>query len=280
MKRKLVGRLSVLAAVAAVLAWAGLSGCSRGQAGAKPVSVTVLAAASLADAFWDLGRRFETSHPGVKVEFSFAGSNQLRLQLEQGGPGDVFASADRKQMDAAVAAGKVPQEAPVVFARNRLVVITPAANPGAVASVADLARKGIRLVVADKAVPAGSYTAKMLEAAARAPELGKAFVEGFEGNVVSREQSVAGVVAKVRLGEADAGLAYASDAAGGAAGQIRMLELPDSIAQRAEYVIGVTVNPTGEAKARAGEFVGFVCSQEGEAVLKQFGFAPAGGAGP
>ena len=123
----------------------------------KPVDLTVFAAASLIDAFDEIGLAFEVTHPGVKVVFNLGGSQNLRTQLEQGAQADVFASANQKEMDAVVAAGLVDPGAARTFVTNQLVVVLPAGNPGGVHTLQDLARPGLKLVLADEAVPAGRY---------------------------------------------------------------------------------------------------------------------------
>jgi len=131
-----------------------LTGCAAPQA---PKPLTVFAASSLTGAFNEIGAQFEAQHPGVKVDFNFAGSQQLAVQLEQGAPADVFASADERWMGYASAKGLVRGD-PVVFARNRLVVIVPERNTGGIRTLVDLARRGLKLVLAADAVPVGRYS--------------------------------------------------------------------------------------------------------------------------
>jgi molybdate transport system substrate-binding protein len=232
---------------------------------AKSQTLTVLAAASLADAFKEIGAAFEASHPGAKVEFSFAGSNQLRTQLENGAKGDVFASADHKQMDAASASKVVDPATIRTFAVNRLALIVPRENRAKIADFQDLSRPGLRIVVADKAVPVGNYTRLMLEKA------DPAFAKAFDANTASKEENVAAVVAKVALGEADAGIAYASDAAGSNASKLTVLSVPPELDQRAEYLIATTAHPADAALARA--FIDAVVSPAGQATLKKYGYS-------
>ena len=244
-------------------------------------SLTVLAAASLTESFNELGSRFENAHPGVRVTFNFAGSQQLRAQLEHGAPADVFASANRTEMDAAVRAGTVAPNSVATFDRNRLVVIRPADDRAGIRTLADLARPGVKLVIADPAVPVGGYTMRMLDAMGRDPDYGPDFKTRVLGNVVSREENVKGVVGKVRLGEADAGVAYVTDVArpkGGRgttspATELATIEVPDEFNQVAEYPAGVA------AKARepelAKQFVELLRSADGQAVLAKYGFLAA-----
>jgi molybdate transport system substrate-binding protein len=190
-----------------------VSACVSLPAGRAPVTLRVYAAASLGDVFDELGREYEASHPGVKVEFNYAGSQQLSQQLAQGATADVFASANLKQMQAATSAGRVADGSTQLFARNRLMVIYPA-DGKPLSSLSDLAQPGLHIVLAGKEVPVGQYALDFLDKAAADPQLGAAFREGVLANVVSYEENVKAVLAKVSLGEADAGIVYASDLTG------------------------------------------------------------------
>jgi molybdate transport system substrate-binding protein len=234
--------------------------------------LTVFAAASLTESFTELGKQFEAAHPGVKVVFNFAGSQQLRAQLEEGAQADLFASANTKEMNSAIGSGLVISGTQKVFARNRLMAITPVANPGKVSTLADLARPGLKLVVADKAVPVGQYTLDMLAKMSKDPAFGADFGDRVQANVVSREDNVKSVVAKVRLGEADAGIVYSTDAGGTAAKDLSLLPIPDNFNQIATYPLAVL------AKASRPElgnrFAEFVLSKEGQQTMSSFGFIP------
>jgi molybdate transport system substrate-binding protein len=235
--------------------------------------MTVFAAASLTESFGEIGAAFERRHPGIKVVFNFAGSQQLRSQLEQGALADVFASANPGEMDASVAAGVVRADSVRDFARNRLVVIYPRRNPAAIATLADLARPGVKIDLADPAVPAGKYTVQMLEATGIDAGLGPAFKSKVLANVVSREENVKSVVAKVRLGEADAGVVYATDAAGEAGKDLGVLSIPDAINQTASYPVGVAIK-SGQPEA-AAQFIQYLLSPDGQRVMQRHGFLPA-----
>lgn len=265
-------RVTLLVGAIAALA----AGCEEKAPAPAARRLTVLAAASLGDAFRELGSAFEATHKRVRVEFSFAGSNQLRTQLEEGAPGDVFASADRVQMDAAVSARVVEAKSVRAFAMNTLTVIVPRANRANIRSVADLARPGLKIVVADAGAPAGRYTQRMLEAAGAMAGLGPEFVKGFEANVVSREENVSAVAAKVAMDEADAGIAYVSDAAGSRGEKLTRVALPAELDQPAEYVAAATARAAEPALAR--EFIEFLASREGAAFLTRHGYvAPLAG---
>lgn len=240
--------------------------------GATPArTVTVFAAASLTEAFTELGRALERRVPGVSVRFNFAGSQQLVAQLEQGAAGDVFAPADRGWMAAAAAAGLIEGE-PAVFARNRLVVLVPAANPGAIERLQDLARPGLKLVLAGPSVPAGKYSREAFDKLAAAPGFPAGFARSALANVASEEENVKAVVTKVQLGEADAGVAYRSDITPAVAPRVRVIEIPEERNVLAEYPIAVLRGATEPAGARA--FVELVLGPEGRRVLGRHGLLP------
>lgn len=237
-----------------------------------PTTLTVYAAASLTDAFAALGRALEAQRPGLTVRFNFAGSQQLALQLQQGAPADVFASADQRWMRSASEHGLV-QGTPTVFARNRLVVLLPRANPGRIARLEDLARPGIKLVLAAEAVPAGRYSREMLHNLAREPGYTADYDRRVLANVVSEEENVRGVVAKVQLGEADAGVVYGTDVTPAVGRATVTLEVPATSNVLAEYPLAVLRSARNPAAARA--FINLVASDAGQRILRQHGFLAA-----
>ena len=247
-----------------------LVGCGRKTSStAPPRTLVVFAAASLTEPFAEMGGKFEAAHPGVTVIFNFAGSQQLRRQLEQGATADVFASAGMRDMDSA--AGVMKHDSIRVFAHNRLIVICPKGNPAGLASAADLARPGLKIDLADASVPVGNYTMRMLDAMDRDPSYGGGFRQRVLKNVVSREDNVKAVVAKVRLGEADAGIVYQSDATGDSATALFVINVPPAVNQVADYPIGVVA--ASRQSALAGEFVDYVLSAGGRRILIENGFA-------
>jgi molybdate transport system substrate-binding protein len=233
-------------------------------AGAEAVRVS--AAASLTEAFEEIARAFAAAHPGDSVELNFGGSNLLRAQIEQGAPVDVFASADLVHAEALARGGLLG--ATRVFARNRLVVAVPATG-ARVASLRDLTRQGTRIVLAAPSVPAGRYAAEVVAALDASRLHGDGFAARVNANVVSHEASVRAVLAKVSLGEADAGFVYATDAAA-AGGRVRAVEIPERWNAVADYPIGVVAASPRPAKARA--FVEIVVGAEGRAILARHGF--------
>ena len=239
---------------------------------AAPSVLTVFAAASLTDAFEELGALFRREHPGITVRFNFAGSQQLAAQLEHGASADLFASADQRWMAQVRRLGLASGEQ-VVFAHNRLVVVLPAENPARIQRLEELARPGLKLVLAADAVPAGRYSREVLRNLSRSPGFGSDYERRVLANVVSEEENVKGVVAKVQLGEADAGMAYHSDVTPGIAAKLRVLEIPAAANIVASYPIVVLSASGAPGAARA--FVELVRGVEGRATLARHGLTPA-----
>lgn len=236
-------------------------------------SITVLAAASLVEPFNEIGREFESQYPGVKVVFSFAGSQQLAQQLDQGASADVFASASEKYMDAAVQSGRVTDGTAKVFANNRLVVIYPKDNPAGLQRLQDLAKPGLKLVLAAKEVPVGQYSLDFMDKAVKDPVFSTTFKDDVLKNVVSYEDNVKSVLAKVVLGEADAGIVYLSDISAEAASKVGKLGIPDPLNVIATYPIAVINNSRDPDLAKA--FMDLVLSPAGQKVLGKYNFIPA-----
>lgn len=220
-------------------------------AGAKPdaTRLTVFAAASLTDAFQSFDRN---------EIYSFAGSNTLAAQIQQGAPADVFASASPQYTQDLYRRKLV--EKPVTFASNRLVLIVPKSNPAGLTSVYDLSRKNAKLVVAAPAVPVGSYTRTVLRKLGLTSVLGK---------VVSQEPDVKSVVGKVALGQADAGFVYVTDVKP-VAGQVAAIRIPGWAQPRVRYEIAVVTSSPHKAAARA--WVKRVLAKQGQAALARAGF--------
>jgi molybdate transport system substrate-binding protein len=241
-----------------------LAACSSGGHARLPVArargaVTVLAAASLTEAFTDVQAVLRSSAPGLAVTYSFGGSGALVAQIQQGAPADVVATADTATMQRLVDARVV--EAPVTFARNRLEILVAPGNPKRVAGLADLSRSDLKVVLADDTVPAGRYAAQALQMA------------GTTLKPASKEVDVKAAVAKVTLGEADATVVYATDVlAAGAKGQ--GVEIPPSANVVADYPIAVVKSTKNPAAAAA--FVDAVVGGAGQDVLRHRAFLPAG----
>ncbi len=236
---------------------------------AHAAKLTVFAAASLTDAFSEIGKNFDAAS-GHTTVFQFAGSQALRTQLEQGAGADVFASANAAQFDPLVKAGQL--SAGQTFARNRLIVISPRGN-SAVGSLADLAKPGIKLVLADKTVPVGDYSRKTLDLISKAKTYGSDFSARVLRNVVSEEPNVRQVALKIQLGQGDAAIVYASDVTPSLRPDVRTTGLPTRFNPLASYPIGVL---SGSKNAEAAQaFVKYVLSSDGQRVLKKWGFVGA-----
>ena len=220
-------------------------------------TVTVFAAASLKKTFSQIGTAFEEAHPGVEVTFNFAGSSDLVAQLQQGAPADVFASADTTNM-ARATADSLTAGAPVDFASNTLEIAVPPGNPAGIASLSDLAKPGVKVVLCAPAVPCGSAAAKV-EAAA-----------GIDIKPVSEEQSVTDVLGKVSSQEADAGLVYVTDVKG-AGDSVEGIEFPESSSAVNTYPIAALEDSTNAAAAKA--FLEAVTGDLGQGILAAAGFA-------
>ncbi|MBP8110320.1 MAG: molybdate ABC transporter substrate-binding protein [Caldilineaceae bacterium] len=250
----------------------GLIGCvgiSGPASQPVPTELVIFAASSLTEAFTALGQGFEADHPTVGVTLNFAGSQQLAQQLALGAPADLFASADQAQMAAVITAGRVSAESVQIFAHNRLVIVLPGDNPGNVHALADLARPGLRVVLADATVPVGAYTRTFLANAAAAPDLPAAFSQGVLANTVSFEINVRAVLSKVRLGEADAGVVYASD--GAAAGTtVQQIPIPDALNVVAAYPLAPVTDSHHPQEAAA--FMAYILGPAGQAILANHGF--------
>lgn len=256
--------LSLVALLALGLASCGAPARAQPPAG----TLTVFAAASLTGALEQIGQQFEAQHPGLHIRFNFAGSQALRTQIEQGAPADVFASASTDDMDALVAGGHVEASAVHGLVTNRLDLILPASNPAGLTNLQDLARPGLKLVMAAPDVPVGKYARQALEK--MQAEFGAGFSSRVLANVVSQEDNVKQVVAKVQLGEADAGIVYVSDAI--AARELKTIEIPARFNVTASYVIA----PLRSAADRtlAAGFADFTRSAAAQQLLARWGFGP------
>ena len=232
--------------------------------------LTVFAAASLSEAFRELGEEFQRRE-GLAVRFNFAGSQQLVTQLEQGAGADVFASADLRWMRAIETRGLAQGKAQP-FAGNVLVVLVPNSNPARIHAPLDLARAGVRLVLAAENVPAGAYSREALRRLAGEPGYPPDFARRVLANVVSHEDNVRGVVGKVQLGEADAGMCYRSDVSRVVAKHVRTIEIPGAANVRASYPIAILRDARHAEAAR--RFVALVMSADGQLILARHGFLP------
>ena len=239
---------------------------------ANKATLTVFAAASLSDAFTEIGHTLEKQRPGLTVRMNFAGSQQLALQIEQGAAADVFASADERWMSYAKDHGLVDGESSI-FARNRLVVIVPKTNPARISKIKDLSRRGTKLVIGADAVPVGRYSRIVLKNLSKDPSYGDDFASQTLRNVVSEEENVKSVVVKVQLGEADAGMVYRSDVTPAISRYVKVFEIPDAANIIASYPIAMVKDTKNAETAKA--FIELVTSEQGQKVLEGRGLMRA-----
>jgi molybdate transport system substrate-binding protein len=251
----------LILAAAAVLAGCGGSGGTAASATAPAVSgtVSVFAAASLTDSFKALGSGFQAVHPGVTVQFNFAGTPTLVTQIEQGAQADVFASADTTNMDK-LKADRFTVGTPRVFAHNQLEIVVAPGNPKGITGLSDLAKPGVIYIAEAASVPAGKYS---LQALAKA---------GVTVTPKSLETDVKSVVSKIELGEADVGIVYTTDVKA-AGSKVEGVPIPAADNVIATYPV-VAVKGTKNSAA-ANAFIAFVLSSAGQSTLKSFGFAHA-----
>ncbi|MDE0613677.1 MAG: molybdate ABC transporter substrate-binding protein [bacterium] len=236
-----------LGALAGVLAWL-VTGCGGGG----ETTVTVYAAASLAEAFEDLATEFEAANPDVDVKLNLAGSARLAAQISAGARADVFASANAATMSRVEAEGRTATP-PVLFVRNRLALVVPIDNPGNVTSLEDLSDDDIVLAACAPEVPCGALAQAVLADA------------GVDADADTEETSVRAVLTKVTLGEADAGLVYATDVAAGGS-KVASVPLGPQIRFN-DYPVAAVSD-----RAVAADFVDFVLSPDGQRILWSHGF--------
>src|SRR5260370_14885283 len=258
-RRKIISIL--LAMVLALLAFAPHVSPISAQ-GNK--TLTIFAASSLTDAFNEIKTAFEQANQGVTIAYSFGASTTLVAQLSQGAPADIFASANATQMNAAITAKRIAGK-PRTFAKNRLVLIVPVDNPAKIMALKDLAKPGIKLVLAAKGVPVRDYTETMLGKLVKLPDYGADYQTAFMKNVVSEEANVRQVSAKVSLGEADAGFVYRSDVTPDISSKVQIIQIPDTVNTIASYPIAVTDNSPNPDVAK--KYIDYVLSNDGHKTL-------------
>jgi len=235
----------------------------------KPAALTIFGAASLKGALDDARAAYEAANPGSTITVSTDSSSALETQIEQGAPADVFLSADttnpKKLVDKGLAAGPVTS-----FAGNQLTVIVPSANPAGIETAADLARPGIKVIAAGDAVPITKYAGQLVANLARQSGYPADFVAAYSANIASKEDNVKAVVAKIELGEGDAGIVYVTDAK--ASTKVATIDVPAGANVPAAYA-GVVVKASPNPAA-AEAFLDWFAGPDGRAILASFGFLP------
>ncbi len=266
-------------AVAVLVAACGASGATRtaapatqavtaAPATAAPVSLTIFGAASLKGVLDKAKAQYETANPGTTLTISTDSSSALETQIEQGAPADVFLSADTKNPQALVDKGFASGSL-VVFAGNELTIVVPTDNPGQVATPKDLARAGLKIIAAGDNVPITKYANQLVANLAALPGYSTDFAAAYAANVISKEDNVKAVIAKIELGEGDAAIVYVTDAK--ASTKVATIAIdPDSANVPATYA-GVVVKASASGDA-AKAFLDWFAGPDGQAVLAGFGF--------
>ena len=268
-------QVSLVILMVSILAMASLASCreSSSEAGGgseEGETLTVLAASSLTDAFGELSKTFEKQNPGVEVRQSFESSSTLLTQIQQGAPADVFASAAQDEMDTAINDGLVASE-PAVFVKNREVIMVPKDNPANIRTLQDVAKPGVRLVLAQEDVPAADYALEILEKANN--KYGSTFKRDVLSNIISREADVRASVNRVVVADADATFGYASDFTPDIRDRVELIGIPKDLNIVATYPIAAMKD--AKSPQLAQQWVELVLSEEGQRVLKKWGFEPA-----
>jgi molybdate transport system substrate-binding protein len=239
---------------------------------APPVSLTIYAAASLEQALDAAKTAYGAVNPRTTLTISTDSSAALETKIEQGAPADVFLSADTTN-PAKLQAGGFTAADPVAFAGNTLVIIVPADNPAGITSPFDLAKSGVKVIAAGDDVPITTYASKLVRNLAVQPAAPAGFDLAYAANIVSREDNVQAVVAKIELGEGDAAIVYSTDAA--ASGKVERITITPATANVPATYAGVVVVKTFPQQAYAAEFLGWLAGSDGAAILAGLGFLPA-----
>lgn len=258
---------ALLVALTTLVAGCGAT-ASTSRTPASPVELTVYAAASLRDVLDELAPRYEADHPGVKIVAAYDSSTTLRVQIEQGAPADLFLSADRRNATQLANEGCTAGPA-LVFARNRLAIVVPLGDPAHVADWRALARPGLRLVAANPDVPVQGYADALASRLAALPGAPAGFAAAVQRNVVSREDNVRTVLARIALGEGDAAIVYSSDAR--STDGVATIPIPAAANLSADY-LGVAI--AGRHAGAAQALLAWLASPAAQAAFARRGFAP------
>ena len=264
------GASSSVAPVPSVTASEPSAATSTSETGvSQPVGLTIFAAASLSGVLDKVKAAYQAAHPGTTLTISTDSSSALETQIEQGAPADVFLAADtanpKKLVDGGLAAGEA-----VAFAGNKLAIVVPTDDPAGIATPADLARKGVKVVAAGDEMPITKYAKQLVANLAKESGYPADFEASYAANVVSKEDNVKAVIAKIELGEGDAGIVYVTDAT--ASTKVKTVDVPDDANVPATYA-GVVVKASRHADS-AWTFLGWLASPDGQAVFATFGFLP------
>jgi molybdate transport system substrate-binding protein len=235
----------------------------------QPKEITVFTAASLTDAFGEIGQMYK-NETNTSVVFNFDGSHVLATQMINGAYSDVFVSANTKQMDLVKNAGLMNNSSVMIFTENKLSLIVPKNNPGKIRDLKDLAKPGIKVVIGAEDVPVGDYAMQIINNLGNDSAFGPEYKSKVLANAVSQETNVNYVVTKVALGEADVGFAYVSDVTENVASKVDVVEIPDKYNVIAQYTMGITKDSKYPAESET--FIKLVTSDEGNSILEKYGF--------
>jgi molybdate transport system substrate-binding protein len=244
---------------------------SGAPASAAPMShtLTILAAASLKAALDEAKAAYEAANPGTTLVITTDSSAALEAQLEQGAYADVFLSADAANPQKLVDGGFAEGESKV-FAGNRLTIVVPTDNPGGIESWADLVKGGLKVIAAGEAVPITKYATQLIDNLAAQPDAPAGFAAAYAANIVSREENVKALIAKIELGEGGAGIVYVTDAA--ASTKVETVDVPEAANVPATYA-GVVLKASDDI-LRAEGFLDWFAGPDGQAILAPHGFLP------
>lgn len=240
----------------------------------QPKEITVFTAASLTDAFEEIGQMYK-NETNTSVVFNFDGSQALATQMINGAYADVFISANTKQMDVVKNAGLMNNSSVMTFTENKLSLIVPKNNPGKIRDLKDLAKPGIKVVIGTEDVPVGDYAVQIINNLGNDSAFGPEYKSKVLANVVSQETNVNYVVTKVALGEADVGFAYVSDVTEDVASKVDTVEIPDKYNVIVQYAMGIAKGSKYPAESES--FIKLVTSDEGNSILEKYGFKPVEG---
>ncbi len=282
MKSRVGFAVSVLALILAACSSTGASPTTSGTASTAPTAatsaapsagaggeLTIYAAASLKGALDKAKAAYETANQGVTLTISTDSSSALETQIEQGAPADVFLSADTKNPQALVDEGLADGD-PVNFAGNKLTIVVPTSNPAGITSPADLAKAGVKVIAAGDSVPITRYATQLVANLAKEAGYPADFVATYTANIASKEDNVKALIAKIELGEGDAGIVYVTDAK--ASTKVKTVDVPETANVHATYA-GVVVKGSRNAAA-AKAFLDWFAGPDGQAILGSFGFLP------
>lgn len=245
-----------------------IAGCTSPTQDNKQTLI-IFAASSLTDAFNELSHDFEEQNSDTDIQLQYAGSSQLTIQISQGAPADIFASANQKQIDVVLQEGLNKGEA-LIFAQNELVLIVPVDNPANIRQFAELKQNNLRIITAIEGVPIRDYTDLIMSNLAQDQNYGVEFTDQFYANIRSEETNVRQIVLKTALGEADAAIVYRTDVTAEVQDELIVIEVPESYSPQPVYYIVVLENGKNTAKAQA--FMDYILSEMGQKTLQKYGF--------